>query len=391
MNYILFDGPARAALLPFTFTRPVADIRIGILTIREKWEKFLGSTTTTITEDYLSERYPMVEMEENVLINASYLPTIEMAQIIKGLEENQALFHGEEVIAFYTTHAQQEIDLNSYQAIEYDGECIQVQNTWDIFSKNSLALQADFDLLTKDRTSQPIPSNNRVIAPENIFIEEGAVVECATLNASPGPIYISKGSTVMEGSMIRGGFFLGEYSVTKMGTRIYGPTTIGPGCKVGGEVTNTVIFGNSNKGHEGYLGNSVLGEWCNIGADTNSSNLKNDYSTVKLWSYQTESFSKTNLQFCGLMMGDHSKCGINTMFNTGTVVGVSSNIFGCGYPRNFIPSFSWGGASGFTTYKLEKAFQTARVMMERRGICFTAEDEKILTHVFEQTSKWRKN
>lgn len=391
MNYILFDGPARAALLPFTFTRPVADIRIGILTIREKWEKFLGYTTTTITEDYLSERYPMVEMEENVLINASYLPTIEMAQIIKGLEENQALFHGEEVIAFYATHAQQEIDLNSYQAIEYDGECIQVQNTWDIFSKNSLALQADFDLLTKDRTSQPIPSNNRVIAPENIFIEEGAVVECATLNASPGPIYISKGSTVMEGSMIRGGFFLGEYSVTKMGTRIYGPTTIGPGCKVGGEITNTVIFGNSNKGHEGYLGNSVLGEWCNIGADTNSSNLKNDYSTVKLWSYQTESFSKTNLQFCGLMMGDHSKCGINTMFNTGTVVGVSSNIFGCGYPRNFIPSFSWGGASGFTTYKPEKAFQTARVMMERRGICFTAEDEKILTHVFEQTSKWRKN
>lgn len=216
-------------------------------------------------------------------------------------------------------------------------------------------------------------------------------MECATLNAAPGPIYLSKGSTVMEGSMIRGGFFLGEDSVTKMGTRIYGPTTIGPDCKVGGEITNTVIFGNSNKGHEGYLGNSVLGEWCNIGADTNSSNLKNDYSTVKLWSYQTESFSKTNLQFCGLMMGDHSKCGINTMFNTGTVVGVSSNIFGCGYPRNFIPSFSWGGASGFTTYKPEKAFQTARAMMERRGICFTAEDEKILTHVFEQTSKWRKS
>jgi len=391
MNYILFDGPSRNALLPFTYTRPVADIRIGILTIREKWEKFLGYTTTTITEDYLSERYPMVEMEENVLINSSFLPSLELVEIIKGLEENQAVFHGEEVIAFYTTHAQEEVDFQTYHAIEYSGEPIHIQNSCDIFSKNGLALQADFDLLTQNRKSQQIPSNNRVIAPEKIFIEKGAVVECATLNASTGPIYLSKDSVVMEGSMIRGGFFLGEGSVTKMGTRIYGPTTIGPGCKVGGEITNTVIFGNSNKGHEGYLGNSVLGEWCNIGADTNSSNLKNDYSTVKLWNYETESFVKTDLQFCGLMMGDHSKCGINTMFNTGTVVGVSANIFGCGYPRNFIPSFSWGGAAGFTTYKTEKAFQTAKAMMERRDICFTSEDEKILNHIFDESAKWRKS
>lgn len=391
MNYILFDGPSRNALLPFTYTRPVADIRIGILTIREKWEKFLGYTTTTITEDYLSDRYPMVEMGENILINSSFLPSIDLVEIIKGLEENQAVFHGEEVIAFYTSQAQEEVDFDTYHAVEYDGEPIQIQNSWDIFSKNGLALQADFELLTQGRKSQPIPSNNRVIAPENVFIEKGAVVECATLNASTGPIYLSKDSVVMEGSMIRGGFFLGEGSVAKMGTRIYGPTTIGPGCKVGGEITNTVIFGNSNKGHEGYLGNSVLGEWCNIGADTNSSNLKNDYSTVKLWSYETESFVKTQLQFCGLMMGDHSKCGINTMFNTGTVVGVSANIFGCGYPRNFIPSFSWGGAAGFTTYKTEKAFQTAKAMMQRRGICFTSEDEKILNHIFDQSAKWRKN
>lgn len=390
MNYILFDGPSRNALLPFTYTRPVADIRIGILTIREKWEKFLGYTTTTITEDYLSDRYPMVEMEENVLINSSFLPSFELVEIIKGLEENQAVFHGEEVIAFYTTHAQDEVDFQTYHAIEYRGEPTHIQNSCDIFSKNGLALQADFDLLTQNRKSQQIPSNNRVIAPENIFIEKGAVVECATLNASTGPIYLSKDSVVMEGSMIRGGFFLGEGSVTKMGTRIYGPTTIGPGCKVGGEITNTVIFGNSNKGHEGYLGNSVLGEWCNIGADTNSSNLKNDYSTVKLWNYETESFVKTDLQFCGLMMGDHSKCGINTMFNTGTVVGVSANIFGCGYPRNFIPSFSWGGAAGFTTYKTEKAFQTAKAMMGRRDICFTSEDEKILNHIFDESAKWRK-
>lgn len=391
MNYILFDGPSRNALLPFTYTRPVADIRIGILTIREKWEKFLGYTTTTITEDYLSDRYPMVELDENVLINSFFLPDDELVEIIKSLEKNQAVFHGEDVIAFYSSNAQEEVDLNSYQSIEYKGDPIQINNSWDIFSKNGLALQADYDLLTKGRKSQPISETNRVIAPENIFIEEGAQVECATLNASTGPIYLAKDSLVMEGSMIRGGFFLGEGSVSKMGTRIYGPTTIGPGCKVGGEITNTVIFGNSNKGHEGYLGNSVLGEWCNIGADTNSSNLKNDYSTVKLWSYQTESFERTQLQFCGLMMGDHSKCGINTMFNTGTVVGVSANVFGCGYPRNFIPSFSWGGAGGFTTYKTEKAFQTAKAMMERRGICFTSEEEKILNHIFEHSAKWRKN
>lgn len=391
MNYILFDGPVRNSLLPFTYTRPVADIRIGILTIREKWEKFLGFTTTTITEDYLADRYPMVEMDENILINSSFLPTGELIETIKGLEENQAVFQGEEVIAFYTTKAQEEVDFATYHAIEYNGECIQIQNNWDIFSKNGLAIEADFELLTQNRKSQPIPSSNRVIAPENIFIEKGAVVECATLNASMGPIYLAKNSLVMEGSMIRGGFFLGEDSVTKMGARIYGPTTIGPGCKVGGEITNSVIFGNSNKGHEGYLGNSVLGEWCNIGADTNSSNLKNDYSTVKLWSYESESFIKTALQFCGLMMGDHSKCGINTMFNTGTVVGVSANIFGCGYPRNFIPSFSWGGAAGFTTYKTEKAFQTAKAMMNRRGVEFTSEDESILNHIFDQSMKWRKN
>lgn len=391
MNYILFDGPIRNSLLPFTYTRPVADIRIGILTIREKWEKFLGFTTTTITEDYLADRYPMVEMDENILINSSFLPTGELIETIKGLEENQAVFQGEEVIAFYTTKAQEEVDFATYHAIEYNGECIQIQNNWDIFSKNGLAIEADFELLTQNRKSQPIPSSNRVIAPENIFIEKGAVVECATLNASMGPIYLAKNSLVMEGSMIRGGFFLGEDSVTKMGARIYGPTTIGPGCKVGGEITNSVIFGNSNKGHEGYLGNSVLGEWCNIGADTNSSNLKNDYSTVKLWSYESESFIKTELQFCGLMMGDHSKCGINTMFNTGTVVGVSANIFGCGYPRNFIPSFSWGGAAGFTTYKTEKAFQTAKAMMNRRGVEFTSEDESILNHIFDQSLKWRKN
>ncbi|WP_055442354.1 GlmU family protein [Lacinutrix himadriensis] len=391
MNYILFDGPSRNQLLPFTYTRPVADIRVGILTIREKWEKHLGSTTTTITEDYLSEKYPMVEMEKNVMINASYLPDYELVEMINSLEENQAIFNDDEVIAFFTVEAQEDIDLSTYEAIEYTQEILKIENTWDIFSKNGEAIQEDFELLTKGRKSQPIPSSNNIIAAENIFLEEGAKLEFATLNASSGPIYIGENAEVMEGSIIRGPFALCNDATVKMGAKIYGPTTVGPHSKVGGEVNNSVLFGYSNKGHDGFLGNSVLGEWCNLGADTNNSNLKNNYAEVRLWSYETEGFARTGLQFCGLMMGDHSKCGINTMFNTGTVVGVCANIFGSGFPRNFVPSFSWGGNSGFTTYLTKKAFEVAKVVMSRRDIDFTEEDEAILEHVFNDTKKWRSN
>lgn len=391
MNYILFDGPSRNNLLPFTFTRPVADIRIGILTIREKWESYLGFTTTTLTEDYLSEKYPMVEMDENVMINASYLPNTELAEMIKNLEENQAIFKGEDVIAFFSKETQENIDFEHYEAIEFNDDLIKLEHTWDIFRKNGEALSEDFELLTKGRKSQPIPSSNRVIDASNVFIEEGATLEFAILNASTGPIFIGKDAEIMEGSIIRGPFALCEGSTLKLGSKIYGPTTIGPFCKVGGEVTNSVLFAYSNKAHEGYLGNSVLGEWCNIGADTNTSNLKNDYSQVRLWDYQTESFAKTGLQFCGLMMGDHSKCGINTMFNTGTVVGVSANIFGSGFPRNFIPSFSWGGYGGFTTYLTNKAFEVAKVVMSRRNVEFSEQDAEILEHVFEITKKFRRD
>ena len=391
MNYILFDGPSRNNLLPFTYTRPVADIRIGILTIREKWETYLGFTTTTLTEDYLSEKYPMVEMDENVMINASFLPNSELAEMVKNLEENQAIFKGEDVIAFFSKETQENIDFENYEAIEFNEDLIKIEHTWDIFRKNGEALTEDFELLTKGRKSQPIPSSNRLIDASNVFIEEGAKLEFTILNASTGPIYIGKDAEIMEGSIIRGPFSIGEGSTVKMGAKIYGPTTVGPFCKVGGEVTNTVLFAYSNKAHEGYLGNSVLGEWCNIGADTNTPNLKNDYSEVRLWNYQTESFAKTGLQFCGLMMGDHSKCGINTMFNTGTVVGVSANIFGSGFPRNFIPSFSWGGHGGLTTYLTKKAFEVAKVVMSRRNIEFSEQDADILEHVFEETKKFRRD
>tara|TARA_R110000868_G_scaffold142005_2_gene358995 strand:- start:126 stop:1301 length:1176 start_codon:yes stop_codon:yes gene_type:complete len=390
MNYILFDGPARNALLPFTFTRPVADILIGILTIRQKWELHLGSTTTTLTEEYLSDKYPMVELEANVMINASFLPTPALVDMVCDLGINQAIFKGEDVVAFYTTEDQEGVDFDDYEIIEYDGDCITVMNTWDIFSKNADAIQQDFEYLTADRVSQPIPTSVNVIAAENIFIEAGAKLEFVTLNASTGPIYIGKDAEIMEGSVIRGPFALCDHAVVKLATKIYGATTVGAHARVGGEVNNSVISAYSNKGHDGFLGNSVLGEWCNIGADSNNSNLKNNYEEVKLWSYEKEGFVKTGLQFCGLMMGDHSKCGINTMFNTGTVVGVSANIFGSGFPRNFVPSFSWGGASGFTTYLTKKAFETAKIVMSRRNLVFDEQEAAILEHVFEETKKWRK-
>jgi len=391
MNYILFDGPVRNALLPFTFTRPVADIRIGILTIREKWERYLGYTTTTITEEYLADKFPMVEMEKNVMINAAYLPNEVLAEMVMALEENQAIFSGDEVIAFYTTDTQDEVDFDEYDIIEYSEEGLKIEHVWDIFKKNDAALREDFELLTEDRISQRIPASVNTIAPENIFIEEGAKLEFVTLNASTGPIYIGKNSEIMEGSIIRGPFALCEGAVVKLGAKVYGATTVGPECRIGGEVSNSVLFGYSNKGHDGFLGNSVLGEWCNLGADTNNSNLKNNYEEVKLWNYDKGSFVKTGLQFCGLMMGDHSKSGINTMFNTGTVVGVCANIFGSGFPRNFVPSFSWGGASGMVTYDVKKAFETARVVMSRRDIEFTPEDEAILAEVYQQTEKLRTN
>lgn len=390
MNYILFDGPYRNNLLPFTFTRPVADIRVGILTIRQKWESYLEYTTTTVTEDYLAEKFPMVEMEENIMINASFLPNMEVVEVVKNLNHNQALFKGEDVIAFFAKEGEEVSDFSTFEAVEFEGDILKIEHTWDIFSKNGDAIAEDFNLITNGRKSEPIPSTINTVNPENIFIEKGASLNFATLNASAGPIYIGRDSEVMEGALVRGPLALCNNSTLKLGAKVYGPTTVGPHSKIGGEVSNSVIFGFSNKGHDGFLGNSVLGEWCNLGADTNNSNLKNNYAEVRVWDYNTEGFARTGLQFCGLMMGDHSKCGINTMFNTGTVVGVSANIFGSGFPRNFVPSFSWGGNNGFVTYKTNKAFEVAEVVMGRRKEEFTDLDKAILEHIFEETKQYRR-
>jgi len=389
MNYILFDGPYREALLPFTYTRPVADIRLGILTIREKWEKYLGLTTSTVTEEYLSEKWPMVEMDTNIFICGSVLPSKSLVNIIKGLNVNEALYSKGNLIAFAVVEGE-EPDLETFHNIEFENAYTEVTATWDLFYLNEAAIEADFDLLTEDDLSQPLSETNTIIGEGKVFLAEGAVVECAVLNTKNGSIYIGENAEVMEGSLIKGPFALCSHATLKMGAKIYGGTTVGPHCKIGGEVSNSIIMGYSNKGHDGFLGNSVIGEWCNLGADSNTSNLKNNYAAVRLWSYETEGFAKTGLQFCGLMMGDHSKAGINTMFNTGTVVGVSANIYGGGFPRNFIPSFSWGGSSGMVTFKTNKAFEVCEKVMERRKINFTPIDQAILEHVFEVSSKWRK-
>ena len=375
--------------MPFTFTRPVADIRIGILTIREKWEKYLGHATSTLTEPYLSKKFPLKTSSVNILINGAFLPDTRLMNSIRSLKDQQALVYEGEVVALSTDVVPEVVEAGGYQLVDYKGEVFRLKNTWDIFSANGEAIRRDFELLTRGRKSAPASPSNQLINAADIFLEEGARVEYSILNATEGPIYIGRNAEVWEGNLIRGGFALGEHAVVKMGAKIYGPTTVGPYAKVCGEISNSVIFGYSSKGHDGYLGNSVLGEWCNIGADSNNSNLKNNYAKVRLWNYATESFEHTGLQFCGLMMGDHCKTAINTMFNTGTVIGVNSNIYVPGFPRNFIPSFSWGGASGFSTYQPVKAFEAAKVMMARRHVEFTPEDADILQHVFDITARWR--
>lgn len=396
-NVILFDNEGRDHLLPLTYTRPICELRIGILRIREKWEKLLNAQASFITQDYLSQKYPINIGEDNFVINGSVLPTAQMVRLISQLESNEALLNNESLIAARLNEKQfhrlmHEEDIEELAGFEI-GETpfIQINNLWDIFSKNGDALKTDFELLTNGRQSQPLSDTNTVVGdPKLIFLEEGAVVEAATLNTKNGPIYVGRNAEIMEGCHVRGGLALCEGATLKLGAKVYGPTTIGPYSKIGGEVSNIVVTGYSSKGHDGYLGNAVLGEWCNLGADTNSSNLKNNYAEVRVWDYPTESFAKTGLTFCGLIMGDHSKCGINTMFNTGTVVGVSANIFGSGFPRNFIPSFAWGGPSGFNTYKTNKAFETAKIVMARRDKTFEEVEEHILNHVFEESSRFRR-
>ena len=390
MNIILFDDPAmRTALLPFTFTRPVAGMRVGILTIEEKWQRLLPGDYSFHTEGYLQKKFEFKPTTDNLWINGAVCPDELLIIAIKSLSINQGLIKNSRVIAYRT--AEDELpEVISGSMKEYESPITVIDQVWKIFQLNGEQIKADFSLLTSRRRSNVITDpHTRVYNAANIFLEDGVEIRAAVLNAESGPIYLGKNSHVQEGALIRGPFALGEGSYVNMGAKVRGDTTVGPFSKIGGEVSNAVLFGYSNKAHDGFLGNSVIGEWCNIGADTNTSNLKNNYENVKLWNYAKKGFTDTGLMFCGLMMGDHSKCGINTMFNTGTVVGVSASIFGDGYPRNFIPSFAWGGAAGFTTFQLNKSFDTAAKAMERRGLLLSSADREIMTSVFNMTSENR--
>ncbi len=383
-------------LLPLTFTRPVADLRVGITKISEKWRFYDKNLITGFYPyvEYLREKFPIATKGEAVFVNSAFIPDQKLFEAVFSLREGEALqYSNGELLAFRSINYKKIITNNDFAALkitEYDGELIKISSPWDIFSVNGQVLESDFLHLTQNRKSKPLSDTVNIINKENVFAEENVDISFATLNAQNGYIYLANGVTVMEGTLVRGSLAMCEHSQLKLGAKVYGPTTIGPYSKVGGEVNNVVIQGYSNKAHDGFLGNAVIGEWCNIGADSNNSNLKNNYAEVKMWNYKEERFIKTGLQFCGLIMADHSKCGINTMFNTGTVVGVNANIFGSGFPRNFIPSFSWGGAQGFTEYKLSKALEVAEKVMKRRNKLLDEKEKNILTAVFELTSKYRK-
>jgi UDP-N-acetylglucosamine diphosphorylase/glucosamine-1-phosphate N-acetyltransferase len=390
MNFILFDNFRRSNLFPLTYLRPVADIRIGIMTVREKWEKFLGQKTSTLTENYLRKKYPIIKEEDNIMINGSVCPSGDLVNEILSLKTGEVLFQEDAILAMrlHTVELESldEENVDKVNMVETKSHFLKIHHTWDIFKLNGQAIESDFNMLTSQRKSEPLSNSNRTIG-NRIFLEKGAKVECCILNSETGPIYIGENAEIMEGSLIRGPFSLGDHSTVKMGAKIYGPTSVGPYCKVGGEINNSVFFGYSNKAHDGFMGQSVIGEWCNIGADTNTSNLKNTYENIRLWNYADQTFVETGLQFCGLIMGDHSKCGINTMFNTGTVVGISTNIFGSGYQRNFIPSFAWGGPAGYKAYNIDRAVTVAKRVYERRDLTFNQLDEDILRNVFNLTKE----
>lgn len=391
MTITLFDDSARDSLLPLTFTRPVAMLRVGILTIAEKWAKHLDSDTAFLTVAYLQEKYPYYQNSESLFINGSVCPDEYLVDAITSLKIGEALYSQDTLLAVRGANAKSGIpliDLEGFKLITYTRDYCHILYPEHIFLKNEQEILRDFELITTGRISASLSSTNTVLG-DQIFVEEGVEAECSTFNTLKGPIYLGRNSGVWEGSMVRGAFALCEGAQLKMGSRIYSKTTIGPYCRIGGEVNNAVIMGYSSKGHDGYLGNSVIGEWCNLGADTNNSNLKNNYASVKLWDYANDRYRDTGLQFCGLIMGDHTKCSINTMFNTGTVVGVSSNIFGSGFPDNFVPDFSWYGIGDNAEYRLDKAIETTQRVFERRDKEFDQVERGIFAAIFDLTKQYR--
>ncbi|UKB80078.1 GlmU family protein [Chryseobacterium sp. MEBOG07] len=384
MQLVFSDAQYWEDFLPLTFTRPVAAMRCGILTFSERWQKILENTEVSyFTEMYLQDKFKSPDEKESLFLVPNFLPTETVIQQIKDLKPGEALVYEDELIAAKIN--MKDFSLNQIEKMtDIKEDLIFFKRPKDLFSYNHHAIDFDFELLTKGKTSQELSSTNGFLGDKkDLFIEEGAEIEFSTLNTKTGKIYIGKNAEVMEGCHLRGPITLGEDSKFNLGAKIYGATTIGPHCKVGGEVNNIIIFGYTSKGHEGFIGNSVIGEWCNFGADTNSSNLKNNYSPVKLWNYRIKAFEDTGLQFAGLIMGDHSKTAINTQLNTGTVIGVASNIFKPGFPPNLVENFSWGGLKDDERFKLDKVYEVAERAMARRKVALTEEDKAILKHIFD--------
>jgi UDP-N-acetylglucosamine diphosphorylase/glucosamine-1-phosphate N-acetyltransferase len=378
MKINLDDNGLHLRFAPLTLSRPVGNLRMGIYTNNERWERLLPECEVGfITESYLHDKFPA--QETSLRINAQVIPNEELAAAVYALEEGCSLYWNGLFIA--------ENGVGSTK-IEFKGDApIVIEHRWDLFEKNNAAIALDFHLITEERKSQKLSKTNTLIGPsELLFIEKGATVEGCTLNTNHGPIYIGENAEIMEGSMIRGSFVLCEEAVVKMGAKIYGATTIGPHCRVGGEVNNVIFYAYSNKGHDGFLGNSILGEWCNLGADTNSSNLKNNYSLVSSYNYETKSIEASQVQFMGLCMGDHSKSAINTMFNTATVVGFAVNVFSDAFPPKHLPSFTWLAEKEQSVFQLDKAIQAAKAMMDRRHVPFTEADAKIFETLHKSRS-----
>ena len=388
LNIILRDVPeVRENLLPLTFTRPVADLRLGILTLRQKWERSLPAVYSYLTPEYLAVKYPAISSPDgdSYIVSAHFFPTPGVVEGVERLKKGQALmFHDEEIARRCP------LEERPSEFIQLDEIPLRLMHPYDIFLLNATALDYDFTLLTAGRQSaEPSRSNTIIGDPSRLFIESGAIMEGATVNVKTGPVYLAAGSEIMEGTCIRGGLALCEGAQIKMGAKIYGATTVGPHAKVGGEVANTVIIGYSNKAHDGFLGNAVIGEWCNLAAGCVASNLKNDYTEIKLWNYPARRLQPTGLQFCGVIMGDHSKTGANTMINTATVFGAGVNFHGSGYPRNFVPSFTEGSTAAMTEVQFDKFIDTARRVMARRNVSLTPVDIDIYRHLYELTDTYR--
>lgn len=391
MNFIVFDDDQRDHLLPLTHTRPVADMLIGIQTLRERWARYFKASPSTYTQPHLRMKYPLIQGEDNLWVNGGLVASPEIWKEMQRLQPGEKLLQGSQLLAARSSQplAQREA-LESFEERQTKVPVLIIKHLWDLFEMNDEVLRQDYADLTRNRSSQPLPEGVTCIG-NDCFLEEGARVGAGTiLNTESGPIYLGRDTEVMEGCLIRGPFALSQGAVLKMGAKIYGATSIGQGSKVGGELNNVLFFPNSNRSHDGFLGNSVIGEWCNLGADTNCSNLKNNYDIIKIWNEAQGEMVSTGTRFMGLVMGDHSKCGINTMFNTGTVVGVSCNLFGGGFPDKFIPSFSWGGAEKLVTYQFDKAIQTAERMMARRNQSLNGEEIEMYRNIFESTEMQRK-